>query len=68
MPDQSNPPPSTPANTPAKPADPAVYGGQWGEGDKVKSPGVPPLDSPPETPPPADEAGAAAAAAGANAS
>jgi hypothetical protein len=50
MPDQPQPAPSTPA----KPADPAVYGGQWGEGDK-KEPGVPPLDRPEKIAPPADK-------------
>jgi hypothetical protein len=45
MPDQPKPTPGTPA----EPIDPAVYGGQWGGGDKQKEPGVPPPDSPGRT-------------------
>jgi hypothetical protein len=49
MPDQPQPAPGTPSDS----ADSAVYGGQWGDGDKEKAPGTPPPDRPGkiETPP-----------------
>ncbi|WP_372784452.1 hypothetical protein [Phenylobacterium sp.] len=50
MPDQ--PQPATPPKT-EEPADPSVYGGQWGDGAQQKTPGPPPPDRPDkiETPP-----------------
>ncbi|MFI4965065.1 MAG: hypothetical protein ACHP9T_06825 [Caulobacterales bacterium] len=41
---------------PETPTEPPVYGGQWGDGDGTKAPGVPPhdrpgkIEAPPETP------------------
>ena len=57
MSDPSNPDPQAdaPPGTPAKgkPADPSVYGGQWGEGGPEKPPGPNGADRPDkiETPP-----------------
>jgi len=47
MPDQPPPqPPAKPPTTPGKPADPSVYGGQWGNTGQAKKPGPPPPDRP----------------------
>ena len=45
MPDDPKPQPVAPPK-PSPPADPAVYGGRWGGGDKASPPGQPPLDRP----------------------
>ena len=42
-PDDAAPPPGV---TPNQPKDPGVYGGEWGETGKSKSPTPPPLDRP----------------------
>jgi hypothetical protein len=53
MPDQ---PASNPQPLPPKPpADPEVYGGQWGDGDTPKQPGPPPNDRPDKITPSPDK-------------
>jgi hypothetical protein len=51
-----NPSTSNPPQTPPQPpADPEVYGGQWGDGDKPKEAGPPPTDRPDKITPPAEK-------------
>lgn len=54
MPDQPPDPPQ-PAPPPPPPGDSDVYGGQWGPGDKPKTPAPPPRDRPDKITPPAEK-------------